>query len=151
MRFTIGIRRARIGAVLAAVTALVLIPSTAFAAWGNGEYAKSTFTAGTVLPPTAMTCTYNGASWGTVSFTIAWTAPAATTATRVNYGWQATGGASGSGTAAANATSLSLQIGGTATFTFSVWAIGQGTWTSTPLTRTVTVANNWPAGYTVSC
>ncbi|GAA1923117.1 hypothetical protein GCM10009775_14400 [Microbacterium aoyamense] len=131
---------------LACVIAVPAVTRDTQAAWTDGEVARGAgLTAGTVSPPTALTC---NAAIG--SATLRWTPPAGGLA-RTGYRWAVTGGSTGSGTLAANVTSLQL-TGGLLTLgtgTFSLYAVGPGGWESTPVRATVTVVLGLLWGCTV--
>lgn len=144
------IRRLAGLAAMLGIACLIAVPSLAGeteAAWTDGEVARgANLTAGTVNPPTALTC---APALG--SATLAWTAPTAGGLARSGYRWTVTGGSTGSGTLGATATSLQL-TGGLLTLgtgTFSLYAVDAGGWESAPARATVTVVLGLLWGCTV--
>lgn len=137
---------ALVGLTALVVGCLVAVPGTAAgdglvewtaAAWTDRELLRSTLTAGTVSPPTGLTC-----SAGLLSnVRFMWAAPTGGV-TRTGYTWALSGGLSGGGTLAPTATSVTIPTGLLsliATGTFTLVATGPGTWTSTVVTGHVSV------------
>jgi len=146
-------RRRRATASLAALSLLlggcVVVggASATDAAWTRTTVAGGTIAAGSVSPPTNLTCT----AGLLVPVTFRWNAPVGGL-TRTGYRWTMTGGLTGSGTLAAGATSVQLQgtLIAIGTGTFSLYAVGPGGWESAPVTGTATTLN-LVLGLTTSC
>lgn len=140
----VGLAGAACGLLGLAVLAASGIPATE-AAWRDSVRARGTFSAGTVAPPTGLTC-QGSALTGLVSFT--WTAPVGGVA-RTGYSWSMTGVVTRSGTLAAGATSLvqTVPLVTLGTGTVTVRATGPETWTSTSVSRSFLVVT----GGIISC
>ncbi|TSE14761.1 hypothetical protein B1A87_001265 [Arthrobacter sp. KBS0703] len=131
-------RHLAVTGLLACAAALAAAPpQPTTAAWAFPEYASGSFEAGTVLPPTWVSCVRNGV--GTFIFT--WANPVGGVP-RTGYEWTLSRGTqviSGPTTESATATSLTVTAGlvslGDTTLTLT--ATGPGQWTSPSITGSI--------------
>lgn len=135
-------QRIAVAGLLTLSTALVAVPpEPTTAAWTVPQQAKGTFQAGTVMPPTSLSCTAGALQ--NASFT--WALPSGGLP-RTGYKWTLTattaGGPSGGGTISdPQETSLPVPSGvlTSGTSEFTLVAAGPGGWDSSPVKGEVTV------------
>jgi hypothetical protein len=132
-------RHLAVTGLLACAAALAAAPpQPTTAAWASPEYASGSFEAGTVLPPTWVSCVKNGLT----AFTFTWANPEGG-ATRTGYNWTLSAGTqviSGPTALSATATSLTVSAGllSLGESTVTLVATGSGQWTAEPITGSIT-------------
>jgi hypothetical protein len=130
-------RHLAVTGLLACAAALAAAPpQPTTAAWAFPEYASGSFEAGTVLPPTWVSCSKSGLT----VFTFRWAAPPTGGATRTGYSWTVKRGTQlVSGPTFTDQMTLVVDSGllPVGDLTVTLVATGTGEWTSTAISGTV--------------
>ncbi|MDQ0866448.1 hypothetical protein [Arthrobacter globiformis] len=129
-------RLAVVGLLTVGAALVVAPPEPTTAAWTLPQGARGTFTAGTVMPPTSLTC--SGGLFKNATFS--WGAPTEGLLPVSGYEWTLTpqgGSPSGPNTTTDTSAPMPPEILNAGTSTFSLVAVGPGGWKSAAVQQTI--------------